>query len=294
MIHLEILDRSLPLEMDQVRTAAQNEAYRFIDRLVDDWANGTNRFSEQSERLLIARYDGRLVGGGGITIEPALSGALRMRRFYVLPSYRKRGIGRHLVEALLDPAHRAGVAITVNAATDLAPAFWVALGFRPDRRDGRAHILRPTDRLVISGNAVPVIGRETPDQPEIIDLLRQADERSASLYPAESRHGSSVSALLAAEVRFFIVRERGRALGCAGYIVRADGTAEFNRLFIHPSARSRRLAWRLVETIENAAATEGINAYCLKPALNPERRSAYTDPSASTSARHSFLTDPIR
>lgn len=250
--------------MGQLRTAAQNEAYRFIDRLIEDWANGTNRFSKQSERLLIAQHDGGLVGVGGINIEPLMPGALRMRRFYVLPTRRKLGIGRHLVEALLDPARHTGNVVTVNAATDLAPAFWEALGFQPDRRDGRTHILRPTDRLAISRDSVPIIGRETPDQPEIIDFLRQADEQSASLYPIESRHGSSASALLAAEARFFVVRERGRALGCAGYFVRADDTAELKRLFVHPSARSRRLARRLVETIENAAVNEGVRCLLLE------------------------------
>lgn len=56
--------------MDQLQTAAQSETYRSIDRLVDEWAIGTNRFSEQDERLLIARHNGRLVGIGGMTIEP--------------------------------------------------------------------------------------------------------------------------------------------------------------------------------------------------------------------------------
>jgi hypothetical protein len=37
---------------------------------------------------------------------------------------------------------------------------------------------------------------ETPDQEEVLSLLRKADERSSSLYPSESRHGADVATLM--------------------------------------------------------------------------------------------------
>ena len=61
-----------------------------------------------------------------------------------------------------------------------------------------------------------VVQRETPDQPDVLAFLAEADERSASLYPAESRHGLDVAALLAADVRFFVARRDGCALGGGG------------------------------------------------------------------------------
>jgi len=45
-----------------------------------------------------------LAGVGGMTVEAAMSGALRMRRFYISPAMRGRGIGRMLALALLDHA----------------------------------------------------------------------------------------------------------------------------------------------------------------------------------------------
>ena len=39
------------------------------------------------------------------------------------------------------------------------------------------------------------VKRETPDQLAVLDFLAQADARSASLYPAESRHSVPVAAL---------------------------------------------------------------------------------------------------
>jgi len=51
---------------------------------------------------------------------------------------------------------------------------------------------------------VPVVQRETPDQSEVLVLLGKADERSTSLYPAESRHGLALSALLSARLSAFL------------------------------------------------------------------------------------------
>jgi GNAT superfamily N-acetyltransferase len=90
--------------------------------------------------MLLAAYVGdALAGIGGLTREPAIAGALRVRRFYVAIAHRRHGTGRTIAEALL---RRTAVrTITCNAAAG-SEAFWQALGFVPDRRDGRTHIRR--------------------------------------------------------------------------------------------------------------------------------------------------------
>jgi GNAT superfamily N-acetyltransferase len=47
---------------------------------------------------------GTLAGIGGLTIEPVVPGAFRMRRFYVRRPFRRQGIGRKLALALIGPA----------------------------------------------------------------------------------------------------------------------------------------------------------------------------------------------
>jgi GNAT superfamily N-acetyltransferase len=110
-----------------------------VERLAADWEAGTTRFDRDGEALLAARLNGVLVGIGGLTIEPVVPGAFRMRRFYVRPAFRRIGVGRRLVTALL-----AGVggnrSITVNAGA-ASIAFWERVGFNPDPRDGHTHIL---------------------------------------------------------------------------------------------------------------------------------------------------------
>ena len=83
------------------------------------------------------------------------------------------------------------------------------------------------------------ITRETPDQPDVLHLLQQADARSASLYPAESRFGLDLAGLLVQSVRFFIARQDSRTVGCGGYALGRDRDAELKRIFVLPAARGQ-------------------------------------------------------
>lgn len=132
----------LPAGFDALRDDAQRDGFRFVERLADEWASGANRFAGENEALLAAYIGGVLAGIGGITRDPALPGALRMRRFYVRPAFRRLRIGDRLAAALLARPRRPGTPVVVNAGTEAAPAFWEALGFQEDRRDGHTHILQ--------------------------------------------------------------------------------------------------------------------------------------------------------
>jgi GNAT superfamily N-acetyltransferase len=118
-----------------------------VERLATDWLSGTTRFDRAGEALLAARVNGVLAGIGGLTIEPVVPDALRMRRFYIRLAYRRSGIGRKLATALLDRARSAGGLVTVNAAP-ASSAFWESLGFMPDPHDGHTHVYQLHTRLL--------------------------------------------------------------------------------------------------------------------------------------------------
>ena len=142
IIEISPITADLPAGFDILQAEARDEGHRHMERLATDWATGANRFDAPGEALLAAFVTGTLAGIGGMTIDPADPAALRMRRFYVRPEFRRHGVGRHLAEALIAEARDATECIVLNAPTEQAARFWQALGFAPDHRDRHSHILR--------------------------------------------------------------------------------------------------------------------------------------------------------
>jgi GNAT superfamily N-acetyltransferase len=131
----------LPADFKAMRREARAEGYQFLDRLANDWASGAVRFDRPGEVLFAAYSEGVLAAIGGITIDPTVPEALRMRRFYVRPTFRRTGIGREIALALLEGALQRVRVVTLNAAVKSTP-FWENLGFVPQARDGHTHIWR--------------------------------------------------------------------------------------------------------------------------------------------------------
>lgn len=140
-MQLQRVVTELPLGFDGLMAEAHAEGYRHVARLADEWAAGTTRFEREGEALMAACLAGELAGIGGLTVDPAQPGALRMRRFYVRRSFRRRGIGRKLAESLFARARALGRPVTVNAGAG-SELFWQSLGFVADPRDGHTHVLR--------------------------------------------------------------------------------------------------------------------------------------------------------
>jgi GNAT superfamily N-acetyltransferase len=132
----------LPTGFDALRADAQREGHSNMERLATDWASGSNRFTANGEALLAAFVGGELAGVGGMTVDPTCPEALRLRRFYIRPVYRRLGVGRCLALAMMDQAGQFTDSLVLNAGTELAVRFWEALGFIADRRDGHTHTWR--------------------------------------------------------------------------------------------------------------------------------------------------------
>jgi GNAT superfamily N-acetyltransferase len=128
-----------------LRAEADAEDIRNVARLEEDWRSGAERFRKTGE-ILLAGFDGQtLVAIGGLTVEPDPSvRALRLRRLYVRPAWRKRGIGRALATALMDHGFRSVNLLTLNAGVPGAAEFWEALGFQRVEHESRTHeFVRP-------------------------------------------------------------------------------------------------------------------------------------------------------
>jgi GNAT superfamily N-acetyltransferase len=116
----------LPEGFGALRAEAEAEGHRHMGRLAQEAA-------DQGLLLaLLAAFDaGQLVGVGAITRDPADPGAIRMRRLYVAPAARRRGVGSALANALLCEALAETPTVTVHAGNTRAARFWEGLGFVP-------------------------------------------------------------------------------------------------------------------------------------------------------------------
>jgi ribosomal protein S18 acetylase RimI-like enzyme len=113
--------------------ASERAGWRFLRRLVDEWANGTNRFDRRGETLLAARVDGALAGVCGLNIDP-YAGDLavgRVRRLYVLRAFRCRGVGQLLLQAIVRSARASFRCLHVRTENGAAARLYERLGFVP-------------------------------------------------------------------------------------------------------------------------------------------------------------------
>ncbi len=133
---------ALPQGFDDLRAEAAEEGFNHIETLWTQWQDGSNRFDRPGEMLVTAVADGELAGIGGITTDFVDPAGLRMRRFYVRPAYRRRGVAGAMATFVLDAAKPLGRPIALLTDTTEGAAFWEAMGFV--RVDGEkvTHVMR--------------------------------------------------------------------------------------------------------------------------------------------------------
>lgn len=115
-----------------------------LDRLQQEWNEGTNRFDQAGEILLLAIQNQQVVGVCGLNRDPYTDDDRvgRVRRLYVSVDSRRRGIGRLLVTEIQN--HCQGVFDQLRLRTDTpeADAFYRCLGFRRVKGDPECTHLR--------------------------------------------------------------------------------------------------------------------------------------------------------
>lgn len=131
---------AMPDDFALLLSEAGAEGFGNMAVLRDEWLAGSNRFDRPGEILSIATIDGQLAGIGGITQDFVDASWLRMRRFYVRPAFRRRGVGRAIARYVLDHAKPFNRNIALHAGGPMAEAFWPTLGFRPIAREKTTHV----------------------------------------------------------------------------------------------------------------------------------------------------------
>jgi len=108
------------------------------------------------------------------------------------------------------------------------------------------------------------ITQQIPHQDAVQRLLHAADERSAALYPADSRFGLGTDTLISRGVRFFVARLNGQAVGCGGFTLASPMEGELQRMFVDATQRGHGIGRSLLQAIEGAAQAGGIQVMRLE------------------------------
>jgi putative acetyltransferase len=110
------------------------------------------------------------------------------------------------------------------------------------------------------------VALEQPSAEGVADLVRQGDEYGLSLYPAESYYGLDPASLGEPDVRLFVARRDGLAVGIAALVLGAPeaGEAELKRMFVAPEARGAGVATALLAALETTAVGLGVTRLVLE------------------------------
>jgi putative acetyltransferase len=121
-----------------------------------------------------------------------------------------------------------------------------------------------------------IINTETPDQPEVRDMLARLDAYCAALYPAESNHLLDIASLMLDDVLFLVARDiDGGAVGCAA-LVNKQHYGEVKRMFVDERKRGLGTGRKLLEHLVMFARMSGLSVLRLETGVHqPEAIGLY-------------------
>lgn len=130
-------------ELAEILAESKMAGFRMIDRLINDWMTGVNRFDYPGEALFTAWQNDRIVGICGLNCDPYsdLSKTARVRHLYVMQDNRRQGVGRRLVHQVIQTAVLNFERLHVRTTDVIAAQFYQSLGFAPCNNEFVTHVL---------------------------------------------------------------------------------------------------------------------------------------------------------
>ncbi|MBD7908418.1 GNAT family N-acetyltransferase [Sporosarcina gallistercoris] len=124
------------LNIESLISESEEEGYRFLTRLAEDYKDGINTFTEPGEALYCVKdKQGEVVAIGGVNRFPVPGGdpeTGRLQRFYVEADERRNGAGSLLLKEIVEHARNHFHELTVKTESSKADAFYRHNGFEFD------------------------------------------------------------------------------------------------------------------------------------------------------------------
>lgn len=122
---------------------SKQEGFEFVQRAIDGWNSGANRFSQTGEGLWGLISGTELIGIGGLNIDPYVedAGTGRVRHMYIRQAYRRKGCGALLMKTIIKRAQLHFRILRLFTSNPAAAAFYEQLGFEHLPGHKVSHIL---------------------------------------------------------------------------------------------------------------------------------------------------------
>jgi ribosomal protein S18 acetylase RimI-like enzyme len=142
-MHIYRVTHLEPNKFDGLVIPSLEEGFRFVQRLRDEYESGVNRFDQPGEALLLARDVQTVMAVIGLNLDPqGQPGVMRVRRFYVLPEHRNRGLGQRMLLEVIELARAAKVkSLELRADNSQAARFYERHGFHALTSSNPTHSL---------------------------------------------------------------------------------------------------------------------------------------------------------
>ncbi|WP_221568608.1 GNAT family N-acetyltransferase [Alkalihalobacillus sp. TS-13] len=146
MISIKLLEPLRFNDVADVVNESLEEGFNFLRRLVNDYQNGQNTFRMLGEALFgVFTMENELIAIGGLNIDPFANNPKvgRLRRFYVSKSYRRMGLGKLLVNEIIEHATLHFTELVLHTDTSEADVFYRAIGFeKASRYPNSTHFMK--------------------------------------------------------------------------------------------------------------------------------------------------------
>ncbi len=97
-----------------------------------------------------------------------------------------------------------------------------------------------------------------PREAQATALLRASHALMQALFSEEDNHFLSIDDLCEPNVSFFVAKEDETSLGCVA-LANKGSYAEIKSMFVHPDARGKGIANKLMQAIETEAQAQGVS-----------------------------------
>ena len=111
---------------------ARHNGYDFIQRTIDDWNSGANKFDRRGEKLWGLVSGTELIGIGGLSRDPYADDVNtgRVRHLYILQAYRRKGYATLLMNPIINNARAHFTTLRLFTDNPFAAEFYEKLGFQ--------------------------------------------------------------------------------------------------------------------------------------------------------------------